>query len=297
MLTTKMQKTVLVLLSTFNGEKWLHEQIESILLQKDVSVILLIRDDGSTDNTSQVILKFREQISKMEDQTHLGFNQSYLKLMLESKKFEFDYIAFSDQDDIWEENKLIEAINLINSSGKNHYSSRRFIFSNDDSQTIDLKISQSPVKALSYNFLVENVAPGCTTVLSRDFYLNEIVTRLSLMLIEYDHFIYMLAAITDNCCFDSDPKIRYRLHESNAIGMGKQTQRSIATGIHRLRSRKIQALLLLDTIQNLPQNGKVLAKFLNCNSIFDKLLFLARCGQLRQSKYEDFLTKFLLVLI
>jgi glycosyltransferase involved in cell wall biosynthesis len=267
MLSTKIQKTVLVLLSTFNGEKWLHEQIESILSQKDVSVILLIRDDGSTDNTSQVVLKFREQISKMEDQTHLGFSQSYLKLMLESKKYEFDYIAFSDQDDIWDENKLIQAINLINSSGKNH------------------------------NFLVENVAPGCTTVLTRDFFLNEIVHRLSLMLIEYDHFIYMLAAITDNCCFDSDSRIRYRLHNSNAIGMGKQKQRSIDVVIHRLQSRKLQASLLLDTIQNLPQNGKALAIFLNSHSIFYKLLFVVRCGPLRQSKFEDFLTKFLLILI
>jgi glycosyltransferase involved in cell wall biosynthesis len=297
MLSTKIQKTVLVLLSTFNGEKWLHEQIESILSQKDVSVILLIRDDGSTDNTSQVVLKFREQISKMEDQTHLGFNQSYLKLMLESKKYEFDYIAFSDQDDIWDENKLIQAINLINSSGKNHYSSRRFIFSNDDRQNINQIIPERPVKALSYNFLVENVAPGCTTVLTRDFFLNEIVNRLSLMLIEYDYFIYMLAAITDNCCFDSDSRIRYRLHNSNAIGIGKQKQRSIDEVIHRLRSRKLQASLLLDTIQNLPQNGKALAIFLNSHSIFHKLLFVLRCGQLRQSKFEDLLTKFLLILI
>jgi glycosyltransferase involved in cell wall biosynthesis len=297
MLSTKIQKTVLVLLSTFNGEKWLHEQIESILSQKDVSVILLIRDDGSTDNTSQVVLKFREQISKMEDQTHLGFSQSYLKLMLESKKYEFDYIAFSDQDDIWDENKLIQAINLINSSGKNHYSSRRFIFSNDDRENIVQIIPKRPVKALSYNFLVENVAPGCTTVLTRDFFLNEIVHRLSLMLIEYDHFIYMLAAITDNCCFDSDSRIRYRLHNSNAIGMGKQKQRSIDVVIHRLQSRKLQASLLLDTIQNLPQNGKALAIFLNSHSIFYKLLFVVRCGPLRQSKFEDFLTKFLLILI
>jgi glycosyltransferase involved in cell wall biosynthesis len=297
MLSTKIQKTVLVLLSTFNGEKWLREQIESILSQKDVSVILLIRDDGSTDNTSQVVLKFREQISKMEDQTHLGFNQSYLKLMLESKKYEFDYIAFSDQDDIWDENKLIQAINLINSSGKNHYSSRRFIFSNDDRQNINQIIPERPVKALSYNFLVENVAPGCTTVLTRDFFLNEIVNRLSLMLIEYDYFIYMLAAITDNCCFDSDSRIRYRLHNSNAIGIGKQKQRSIDEVIHRLRSRKLQASLLLDTIQNLPQNVKALAIFLNSHSIFHKLLFVLRCGQLRQSKFEDLLTKFLLILI
>jgi hypothetical protein len=217
--------------------------------------------------------------------------------MLESGKFQFDYIAFSDQDDIWAEDKLIQAIDLINSSGKNHYSSRRSTFWDDARQVGITKFPKKPVKALRYNFLVENVAPGCTAVLRRDFFLDEIVPRLSLMSIEYDHFIYMIAAITDNCCFDPDSKIKYRLHESNAIGTRKDVKTSIATVILRLKLRKRQASLILEAIQNLSQEGRNLATFISCNSISYKLLFLIRCGQIRQSKIENLLVKFLLIII
>ena len=297
MIDTKSHLRILVLLSTYNGEKWLQEQIESILSQKDVCVNILIRDDGSTDNTLQVISRFEKKVSKLDNQMHLGFNKSYLSLMSESIKYNYDYIAFSDQDDVWDENKLIHAINIMNSTNKMHYSSRRSVYSINNKQETKYIFPKRAVKALKYNFLVENVAPGCTTVLSRGFFLKEVVSRLNSMQIDYDYFIYMIAAITDNCHFDSDSKIRYRLHDKNAVGIRVRRQKSVTAIIHQLRTRKDQASVLLGTFNDLPQNWELLARFLSSNSIFHKILFLVRCGQLRQSKFENFSTKLLLLLI
>lgn len=106
--------TVNVLMSTFNGEKYLGEQIDSILKQQNVNIMLTIRDDGSTDGTVGIIQqyckKFKPKI-KLFVEENVGYKKSFLKLLCIAEKT--DYYAFADQDDVWEENKLSTAIKNI----------------------------------------------------------------------------------------------------------------------------------------------------------------------------------------
>ena len=105
---------ILVIMSTYNGEKYLKEQIESILCQHGVEVTLLIRDDGSSDKTPDIL---KEYESKEPHITciygkNFGFRRSFYDTLLQSGN-EYDYYAFSDQDDVWMEDKMLNAVNAI----------------------------------------------------------------------------------------------------------------------------------------------------------------------------------------
>ena len=98
--------SVCVLMSTYNGEQFIREQLESICSQNGVNVTLLIRDDGSKDNTLSILKSFEEKIPMrvITDGENLGPGNSFMELVYQAG--DFDFYAFSDQDDIWKNNKL-----------------------------------------------------------------------------------------------------------------------------------------------------------------------------------------------
>lgn len=105
-------KSVQVVMSTYNGEKYLKEQIDSILSQEGVYVRLYIRDDGSSDRTTDILASYQEHENvKIEKGNNLGFAKSFLTALDECD--EADYYAFSDQDDVWEKDKLSTAIEIL----------------------------------------------------------------------------------------------------------------------------------------------------------------------------------------
>lgn len=107
--------TVQVLMSTYNGEKYLVQQVDSILNQQNVDVHLLIRDDGSTDGSVDVIQKLKKKYnSKIEyyKGKNVGYKKSFLDLTKNTDK-NFDFFAFADQDDYWMPQKLCSAINHL----------------------------------------------------------------------------------------------------------------------------------------------------------------------------------------
>ena len=94
-------KTVAVLMSTYNGENYIKEQIESIFNQKGVIVKLYVRDDGSKDRTLEILKDYNVNLEKG---TNIGYIKSFMWLI---KNVPFaDYYALADQDDVWDEDKL-----------------------------------------------------------------------------------------------------------------------------------------------------------------------------------------------
>ncbi|WP_276834352.1 glycosyltransferase, partial [Massilicoli timonensis] len=105
-------KRILVLLSAYNGEKYISAQIESILYQKtEHQVDLLIRDDGSNDDTLNILqeyeTKYPDRIKVVEGE-NIGYNKSFFWLIQEANGY--DYYSLSDQDDVWLDNKLDIAV-------------------------------------------------------------------------------------------------------------------------------------------------------------------------------------------
>ncbi len=109
-----MMKTVQILLSSYNGEKYISRQIDSILQQKDVEVHLLIRDDGSTDGTRAIIKEYEKKYPanvKAVLGENMGWKKSFFTLL--QLAGDYDYYAFADQDDYWYEDKEISSIKVM----------------------------------------------------------------------------------------------------------------------------------------------------------------------------------------
>ena len=109
----KNKYSVCVLMSTYNGEKYIKEQLDSILSQVGVELSVLIRDDGSSDSTLSIIKDYAEQNKNIK--YYVGENikpaQSFIDLIFNSP--DADYYALSDQDDVWDKDKLKCAIDLL----------------------------------------------------------------------------------------------------------------------------------------------------------------------------------------
>ena len=207
---------VVVLLSTYNGERFLEEQLESIVAQKGVRPSIVVRDDGSTDGTCAILDKWQDKrLLRWYDGPNMGPARSFLSLL--SNCGEADYYAFSDQDDYWMPEKLEAAIGKLTRYGDEP----ALYFSQTQLADMDLKEIDSVIidplltmgEALVYQFI-----GGCTMVMNRR--LRDIVNRYTpLYVTMHDVWIYEVAqAIGAHIEFDRVPYILYRQHGDNVLG-------------------------------------------------------------------------------
>lgn len=218
----------LVLLAAFNGDKFINEQVLSILNQKYVNLSIIISIDKSDDYTEKcaldLSLKF-ENIRIIKNAFNLKKSKAsvnFFNLINYVNKFEtFDYIALSDQDDIWDYDKLIRAHSKIMLSKASGYSSNvSACFSSGKEKLIK---KSYPQKSLDYIF--ESAGPGCTYVLKRDLFMHLkkfILTTNHEELCEvnyHDWFIYAFARVNRyKWVIDSQVTMKYRQHEKNVVG-------------------------------------------------------------------------------
>ena len=160
-------KTVCVLLSTYNGEKYLREQIESLLSQIGVKIIIVARDDGSHDDTISILAEYEKKITYFHYLVgeNVGPAQSFFMLMQQAPKA--DYYAFCDQDDVWDKDKLIIAVDMLEKESpvtpNMYYSNLRIV---DQNLTFYRFSHEKPhIQKDRYCVLTENMATGCTYVL------------------------------------------------------------------------------------------------------------------------------------
>lgn len=212
---------IIILMSTYNGEKYIKEQLDSILSQKKVAVSLLIRDDGSTDNTLDILNEYAslyEGVFEIIQGNNVGWKRSFMKLIdyAAVNYSSANYFAFSDQDDIWMENKLSVAIECINKkySCPRLYCSDLFYYKNETNFGLIKNFNLSP----SYkNCLIKNLAAGCTIVFNREL-LTLLANKNINIDIPHDYWAYMIATLCGEVFIDKAAYILYRQHDSNQIG-------------------------------------------------------------------------------
>ena len=207
--------TCTVLLSTYNGEKYLREQIDSLLNQKGLNVSILVRDDGSTDSTHLILRDYSEK-GLLTWYTGPNLKPALSFLDLARNAFETEYYAFCDQDDVWLPDKLSTAIKSLEShSAELYYSS----FTTVDSCLNIIKENEQHHGIDRLGAALINMAvTGCTMVFSNRLLVA--VNRYSpKRIMMHDSWLYKIALALDyKVIYDPTAHIYYRQHENNVIG-------------------------------------------------------------------------------
>lgn len=300
---------VAVLMSTYNGEKYICTQIESILCQKNVEVTLYIRDDGSTDTTCDIIYAFQSKYDNiiLYKEQNVGVGNSFMQLLYYVKDI-YDYYAFSDQDDIWEVNKLCVAINLIKGATIPSLYVSNQILIDKSGQIIKKRYEKAP--DISYlQILSQNKVSGCTMLWNQK--LNMILCspqrRPSKGLLEnriHDVWVAMVASIVGNIIYDDNGYIYYRQHEHNVVGVRKDTRLTILksqlykiVGKNPRNGRSCLAREVVEKFPDFVQKYPLLSICANSHTIGSKCVLIKNKNQFLKHTHEHSLSFILKVML
>lgn len=227
-----MADTISVVMTTYNGSRFIREQIQSILAQNIQPDEIIICDDRSSDDTADIVREIasstKVKILFSVNEKNLGYIQNYRKAILMASG---DYVFLSDQDDIWKAGKVEKILHEM----KDHHAS----FACTGFQLIDGKgqeitdtsrFRSASVKGyegwtgktfpLSFKRTVwGNFSPGCTYCITRE--VVNIYRKLNNVILPHDFQLQMIAAIMGRAIYIDQPLIGYRIHENNTLGMTK----------------------------------------------------------------------------
>lgn len=221
------QPKVLIMMSTYNGEDYINEQMDSLMAQVNVETQIYIRDDGSTDGTIEKLTPYIEAYPDrihIRSEQNLGVIRSFFELMRSSPST-FDYYAFCDQDDVWERDKLIRAVTFLQTRSVAipllYCSSTQMVDQHLNAIGVWPKVPQKPLEL--HNALVENSCVGCTMVMNNSTF-NQVRASLPSevnQVIMHDWWIYLYVTSFGEVLFDGQPGIKYRQHQGNVLGGGR----------------------------------------------------------------------------
>jgi glycosyltransferase involved in cell wall biosynthesis len=287
---------VAILLCTYNGQAFLSEQLDSFASQKHPNWQAWASDDGSTDNTIAILETYQKKWGNKRLRILAGSAKgpvaNFLSLTC-NKSIQADYYSYSDQDDIWEVDKLQRAVNYLGSVPENVpalYCSRTRLV---DASNQEIGFSQLFKKPTSFaNALIQNIAGGNTMVFNnaaREL-LCEAGEKIDTVI--HDWWVYMVVTGCGGSIFyDIHPSLRYRQHSGNLIGMNSNW----AARLTRIRmllqgdfknwnNRNINALQHLRN-RLTPENRQILDRFADARilPVLPRLIALKQAGIYRQT--------------
>lgn len=210
----KVKYTVCILMSTYNGDKYIKQQLDSIFAQEDVDIKLVVRDDGSKDSTLDILRQY-DSILLLEG-ANIGCEESFMELLF--MDIEADYYAFADQDDVWHPRKMISAIENIQ-------------IHNCDLSVCNLKLVDGDLNEIgclfsdqdidNYQKIMDKFAQtnfhGCVQVWTNK--LHKVIQTYRPFHIEpHDVWVNAIANIVSSTYIDNRCFINYRLHGNNVSG-------------------------------------------------------------------------------
>ena len=283
---------IAVLMAAYNGERFIAEQIDSIMCQEGAQVTLFISLDKSSDNTLSIIKRKMEDYKSIElldyGIKYGSAGQNFFRLICDVNLLPFDFIAFSDQDDLWLPTKLKRAIDQLKLSNAEAYSSNVMaVWANGSKKLIKKDYPQT-----RYDYLFESAGPGCTYVFKKNtfvqlqaFLLASKVNLKSMWL--HDWLCYSYYRSRDHKWhIDANVTVFYRQHDANEVGANVNFQ----AFMNRARN------LLTGQAANLVVNQAV---FLNqeklkpiiylCEGRIGTWKLLLSFRELRRRKFDKFL--------
>lgn len=206
-------------MSTFNGQRYVTEQLQSILSQLPAGGSILVRDDGSTDATVATIQALSEPRITITGGPNVGFGRSFLTL-LSAVPCDADMVMFADQDDVWLPEKIERAWQQLKPFGSQAalYGSAQMLV---DSELRPLHPTPSWPRGPSFaGALTENLITGCTAAINRPAL--ELMQRAGVPtgVHFHDWWLYLVVSAFGRVVFDEEPTLLYRQHSGNQIGHG-----------------------------------------------------------------------------
>ena len=217
-----------ILLATYNGEKYIREQIDSILNQNHKDFRLLISDDGSTDKTIEILQEYKEKDNRIEvflQKNNLGVVKNFEFLL---GKVEAKFYMFSDQDDIWKENKIEKSIEKINEGFDLVYSDLEVV---DENLNVTYesywKLKGIYNKIKKYNnfesLYLNNFVTGCTIISRKELINSFMPLPNTSKFVLHDYWISLIISQNGKIAYIEEPLIKYRQHKNNKVGSKKKT--------------------------------------------------------------------------
>lgn len=223
-----MEEKIDVLLATYNGEKYLKEQIDSILNQTYKNIHLIISDDNSKDSTRAILEQYQKQDSRITiylQEQNLGYIKNFEFLL---KKVESDYYMLSDQDDVWLPEKIEKSMQTLkNQNADLVFGDLEVVDENlqtiypsfGDFMLLNRKIKKY-VNSYRVNYLY-NCVTGCT-ILSKKEYIKDILPiPHDSKYVPHDYWMGIMVALKGKLAYMPEKYIKYRQHGNNQIGTDK----------------------------------------------------------------------------
>ena len=218
-----------ILMATYNGEKYLKEQIDSILNQTAQDFRLLISDDCSQDGTRQILQEYVEKDNRVVvflQTKNLGVVRNFEYLM---EKVENEYFMFSDQDDVWQKDKIQKSIDqMVKTDSDLVYSDLEVV-----SQDLDVlyqsywKLKGFEKKVKKYNdfksLYLNNFVTGCTMLVKSKWLEKILPLPHKSNYILHDYWTALVVSKFGKMTYLAQPLVKYRQHFSNNIGSKKRS--------------------------------------------------------------------------
>ena len=225
--TKNLLPSVAVVLGYYEGAKYIKDQVESILAQENVDVRVFIFDDASptplTENDLSLEADAFDRVRISRRNQNLGFQMNFLR-GLQDVPGDYDFYAFSDQDDIWHPDKLSRAVAMVRVSSNISpvlYGARTEAWD----KTLSAPMGVSPLFKLAPNFgnaLVQSIMGGNTMVMSRTCRALISQANYETIPVSHDWWCYQLASGADgSVIYDDWPCLKYRQHAGNVVGSNR----------------------------------------------------------------------------
>lgn len=231
-----LQPKVAILMCTLNGAPFLAEQLASFISQTHENWVLWVSDDGSTDQTLDILQSVQSTWGvdriKIVEGPRKGFAANFLSLVCRPE-ISADYYAFSDQDDVWLPLKLQRALELLKNLPPKSvalYGSRTQLI---DASGAIIGLSQLTPRFFDFrNALVQNIAGGNTMVFNNPLRDLVLFAGAELDIVSHDWWLYLVTTgVNGKVIFDQEPFIQYRQHKHNLVGDNSK----VSAKIHRLK--------------------------------------------------------------